>query len=397
MSNLLYIFYKEMNFLFHDRGIMIFILFVPLAYPLLYAYVYGNEVVRDVPVMVVDDDNSHLSRDFLRRMDATEEVKYLKRCNNMEEAKLGIMKHEAYGIVHIPESFSKDLMRGGHTTVGLYSDMSSMLYYKALIVGLTEVYLDVSKEIKVEEHLASSSMTTKDEKSTRMPVEYDRVSFFNPKSGFAAFLVPPVFMLILQQTLFLGIGMHMGVMRERHRNIFLPDKRYRGPFTVLMARTAFYLMLYLVMAIYAFTFATNSFELPSNGNYFTLLAFIVPYLLSCIFCSFTLSTFVYRREDCILIFVFSSVPLLFFSGISWPTPSMPPVIHWLSYLFPSSLGMNDYVNIMGMGGSLSDIKSDYIALWAQVVFYFLISYYYYIRQFAKCKSISQKSYSDNRI
>jgi ABC-2 type transport system permease protein len=61
-----------MNFLFHDRGIMIFILFVPLAYPLLYAYVYGNEVVRDVPVMVVDDDNSHLSRDFLRRMDATE-------------------------------------------------------------------------------------------------------------------------------------------------------------------------------------------------------------------------------------------------------------------------------------------------------------------------------------
>ena len=397
MKNLFYIFYREMNFLFHDKGIMIFILFVPLAYPLLYAYVYGNELVRDVPVMVVDDDNSHLSREFLRRMDATEEVQYYKRCNNMEEAKMGIMKREAFGIVHIPSSFSKDLMRGEQTNVGLYSDMSSMLYYKALIIGLTEVYLDMSKNIKVEEHLASSSITRTDEDIARMPVEYNRVSFFNPKSGFAAFLVPPVFMLILQQTLFLGIGMHMGVMRERYHNIFPPDERYRGPFTVLMARAAFYLMLYIVMAVYAFTFVTNSFELPSTGDYFTLLAFIVPYLLACIFCAFTLSTFVYRREDCILIFVFLSVPLLFFSGISWPTPSMPTVLHWLSYLFPSSLGMNDYVNIISMGGSIGDIKNDYIALWAQVVFYFLISYYYYIRQFAKCKSISQKSYSDNRI
>lgn len=397
MRNLVYIFYKEMKFLLHDRGIMIFILFVPLAYPLLYSYVYDNEVVRDVPVMVVDDDNSHLSREFLRRMDATQDVKYYKRCNNMEEAKQGIMTKEAFGIVHIPSSFSKDLMRGTPTTVGLYSDMSSMLYYKALIVGLTEVYLSMSKDIKVEEHLSTASVTRTDEDITRMPVEYDRVSFFNPKSGFAAFLVPPVFMLILQQTLFLGIGMHMGVMRERYHNIFPPDKRYRGPFTVLMGRVAFYLMLYIVMAIYAFTYVTNTFELPSTGNYFTLLAFIVPYLLACIFLSFTLSMFVYRREDGILIFVFLSVPLLFLSGISWPTPSMPTSLHLLSYLFPSSLGMNDYVSIMSMGSSLRDIKGDYIALWVQVIVYFMISYSYYIRQYTKREEQLSKRKNSNSL
>lgn len=56
--NIFQIWYREIGNIIRDKGIMIFILFVPLAYPLLYSYVYTNEVVRDVPVVVVNEDNS---------------------------------------------------------------------------------------------------------------------------------------------------------------------------------------------------------------------------------------------------------------------------------------------------------------------------------------------------
>lgn len=88
--------------------------------------------------------------------------------------------------------------------------------------------------------------------------------------------------------------------------------------------------------------ATQGFALPMLGDYPTLLAFIVPYILSCTFFAITLSSLIYRREDCILIFVFMSVPMVFLSGISWPSSAMPPFWKYFSYIFPSSLGMNAY-------------------------------------------------------
>ena len=72
--NIIQIWITELKEIMHDKGIMIFILFVPLCYPLLYSFVYTNEVVREVPFAVIDDCNSSMSREFIRKMDATPEA-----------------------------------------------------------------------------------------------------------------------------------------------------------------------------------------------------------------------------------------------------------------------------------------------------------------------------------
>lgn len=110
----------------HDRGVLIFILFVPICYPLLYSYVYTNERLFDVPAVIVDDCNSSLSRQLIRNIDATPDVKIASHCNNMEEAKSLVKDHKAYGIIHIPSWFDKDIWNGEQTRIGVYCDMSSM-------------------------------------------------------------------------------------------------------------------------------------------------------------------------------------------------------------------------------------------------------------------------------
>ena len=87
----------------------------------------------------------------------------------------------------------------------------------------------------------------------------------------------------------------------------------------------------------------------------------------------TLSALVWRREDCIMLFVFLSVPLLFLSGISWPGASMPAFWKYVSWLFPSTFGMNGYVRITGTGASLADIAFEYRGLWLQALVYFLLA------------------------
>lgn len=383
MKDLLYIWYDECLTVLRDKGILIFIVFVPLAYPLLYSYVYTNEVCRDVPAAVVDDCHSPLSREFISRIDGTPDVKIIGTFQNTDEAREELRCQRAYGIIHIPESFSRDIGQGKQTHVALFSDMSSMLYYKAMLLAATDVSLDMNNDIKIER---SEPVTDRDEEIARMPIEYDHLSLYNPQSGFAAFLIPPVLMLIVQQTLLLGIGMEMGNTREKNCGRIIPDgPHYRHVMPIVWGKALVYLPLYFVSAVYFVAFVNPSFHLPMLGEYTTYLAFIVPYILACIFFSITLSSLIYRREDCILIFVFMSVPMLFLSGVSWPQSAIPAFWKYFSYLFPSTLGLNAYPRIMTMGCSISDIAPLYIGLWIQTAVYFATSCLVYTRSIKQLK------------
>ena len=379
LLNIFQIWNRELGNIVRDKGIMIFILFVPLAYPLLYSYVYTNEVVRDVPVAVVDENNTSLSRGILRKMDASSDMKIEAYCNGMEEAQELIRRHEVYGIIRIPASFTKDLSRGEQVPIGLYCDMSSMLYYKALLLTATNVSLEVNKDIKVRHYIPGT--TDRQEEISKMPIEYDYVAIYNPQSGFAAFLIPPVLMLIIQQTILLGIGMSIGNSREKHRGSVIPfHPWYKNPVHIVIGKALPYFMLYLILAIYMFTIVTRMFTLPQLGHYKTFIAFVIPYLLACIFLAMSMSALIYRREDSILLLVFLSVPMLFLSGLSWPASSMPAFWKYVSYVFPSTFGMNGYVRIASMGASLADVRTEYIALWCQDGFYFICACYFFRSQ-----------------
>lgn len=315
IRNISRIWYDELADLFKDKGILIFILFVPLAYPLLYSWVYTNEVVREVPAAVVDDSRTAQSREFIRMVDATPDVDVAARCTTVAEAEELLRRREAFGIIRIPESFTKDIRHGDQTFVGIYSDMSSMLYYKALLLATTKVSLEMNADIKVERH--THGTTDRQDEIQHTPIEYDYVALYNPQSGFAAFLIPPVLMLILQQTLLLGVGMSAGRTRERFRGSLIPFHHdYKNPVYTVLGKAAAYFGIYFVMAVYAFTIVTRGFALPQPGDLATLTVFVTPFLLACIFPAMVLSSLVWQREDCILLFVCLSVPLLFLSGVS---------------------------------------------------------------------------------
>ena len=379
IRNIFHIWYDELADMFKDKGILIFVIFVPLFYPLLYSWVYTNEVVREVPAAVVDDSRTTQSREFIRMVDATPDVDVVAHCTTVAEAEELLRRREAFGIIRIPESFTKDIWHGDQTVVGIYSDMSSMLYYKALLLATTKVSLEMNADIKVERHMHGT--TDRQDEIQHTTIEYDYVALYNPQSGFAAFLIPPVLMLILQQTLLLGIGMSAGRMRERFRGSLVPFHHdYKNPVYIVLGKAAAYFGIYIVMAVYAFTIVTHGFSLPQLGDLATLTAFVVPFLLACIFLAMVLSSLVWRREDCILLFVCLSVPLLFISGISWPGAAVPAFWKAVSCLFPSTFGMNGYVRIQSMGATLSDVAFELRGLWIQAGVYFLLACLIYRRQ-----------------
>ena len=77
VQDMCFIWKTEMRNVFRDEGVLIFCILVPLGYPLLYSWIYNNEVVREVDTAIVDLSHSHTSREFIREYDATPDAKHL--------------------------------------------------------------------------------------------------------------------------------------------------------------------------------------------------------------------------------------------------------------------------------------------------------------------------------
>ena len=364
-----------------DEGVIVFFIIVPFLYPLLYAYLYNNESVREVPTVVVDNCNSQMSREFLRRADATADIMIVGHCADMEEAKELIHKREAYCLIYIPKEFEKDIAEMRQTTVQLYSDMSGILYYKAVLSGCTEVSLDMNKEIKAAR---LPGATDEQISAFQYPIEYKYVPMFNTQSGFATFLIPAVLMMIIQQTMVLGVGMMAGEEREKVRKrIAEPHIIGKNPVEVLFGKSTAIFTIYIIVAVYLVCIVPPLFNLIHIWRWQTLLAFMVPFILACVFFSIALSSMSHDRESFIIMFVFMSIPLLFISGISWPASNIPLFWKGFSMLFPSTYGINGFVRITEMGATLADVQHELNALWIQTFAYFLISYLVYKRTYGK--------------
>ena len=148
IADLFYIWWQELKAVVKDQGVLIFFILVPLGYPLLYTFIYTNETVREVPAVVVDNNRSTLSREYLRLVDAGPDLHIVSHCADMEEAKALLKEGKAYGIIYIPESFSRDIAKGIQTRVTLYCDMSGMLYYKAMLTANTNASLTMNTTLE---------------------------------------------------------------------------------------------------------------------------------------------------------------------------------------------------------------------------------------------------------
>ena len=379
LKHLLTVCGEELKKTVSDTGVLVFFLVVPLLYPLLYAYLYGQEVVHEVPVVAVDDCRSALSREFLRKSDATPDLKIISYCSDMEEARDLMHRHKAYGLIQIPSEFQKTIEDGHQATVNLYCDMSGLLYYKALLSGCTMVSLDMNKDIQIRR---LAGLSDRELEVQTMPIENEYVTMFNPANGFQGFLIPAVLILVLQQTMVLGVSMIAGTEYEKRRKGKLVlGGEYTNPIVVLGGKAMAYLLIYGVVSAYVLCIVPELFHMPQLWHGSTLFAFMVPFLLSCVFFSMTLSFFVKDRESCFLLFVFVSVPLIFMSGISWPTSNMPAVWRYLAQIFPSTHAVNGFCRINTSGAIIGDVLPEFRKLWILSGVYFMTALLNYIKHY----------------
>jgi ABC-2 type transport system permease protein len=381
------IFTEELKNVFKDRGVLLIFFAAGLIYPILYGSIYKNEAYRNLPIAVVNESPSALSREFVRKLDATPEMEVLYKVNSMAEAEQLFAKNEVFGIVFIPASFASDLAAGRQTKVLGYSSMASMMYYKSFYAGFNYVCLDMDQRIQVE-NLRLNGLTDRQAQTTAQPILSQGHALFNPTGGFPSFLMPAVLIIILQQTLVLGIGMLAGTAREHNtfHQLIPYQRKYHGTMRILWGKAMAYLVLYTFISMYNLVLIPYLFKLPHLQTMATIVPFMLPFLLACIFFGMAISVFFWNRETSLLLYLCTSVPLLFISGFSWPGTHIHPFWKMISCFFPSTFGINGFIKMNSMGATITQISPEIMGLWLQAGLYFVFAWFVYnwqIRQSEK--------------
>lgn len=358
----------EYRQIFKDEGTLLFVILVPLLYPVLYSWIYNNEVVKEVPVAVVDCSHSAMAREFVRHCDASSDVKVAYRCNSLEEAKDLVGHQKVYGVIYMPEDFGTRLGRMEQAHVSVYCNMGLMLTYKAIFQTCTAVAADLNSRIQIE---LSGAYTAREGEITASPINVRDVPMFNNTGGYGNFILPGVLVLVLQQVLLLGIGMAYGTSYEKHGFVRLKpmlDRNF-GLSRIMVGRTLGFLVLFVMLSAWVLLAIPRIFNFVHIMHRGEFLLFTIPYLLACIFFAITFSFIVRQRENVMLLVVFTSVPFLFMSGVSWPKSNIPEIWQLTGYLFPSTFGIQGFIKLNTMGCLFSDIWPEIKALWMQVIVY----------------------------
>ena len=363
-----YVWRFELRQVLRDEGVLLFCIVVPLIYPLLYSWVYNNENIREVPVVVVDQSHSALSRQFIRMCDASSEVHVVSYAVDLDDAQSRVSRQIVKGIYLIPEDFATRVNRMQQATVSVYCDMALMLTYKAIYQTAMAVSQQMGAEIQTK---LSGNYTAREDLITTSPLDVEEVAMFNPQAGYGTAVLPAVLMLIIQQTLALGIGLAAGTARERNRygDLVPIHPSYGGIGRIISGKTLCYLMVYAIMTVYLTIAVPKMFHFIHIATWQDLSLLLIPYLLACVFFGMTVSCLVRFRENVILLVVFVSLPLLFLTGVSWPQTSIPGYLQGVSWLFPSTFGVRAYLRLNSMGASVADVSSELRCLWIQVAAY----------------------------
>ena len=360
---------RELYLTFRDKAVVIFFIVLCAVYPVLYSLIYNTEVANDMKVVVVDHNRSHLTRDFVRQLDATPEVCVMDYVSNMQDAQRLLHAHECYGIVYFPADFTRNALGGTQAHVSLYADMGVLIRFKQMLTALTNVQQHVCSQIQG----AKISVISGEGGSI---IENEHVPLGNVAMGVASAVLPCILLLVLQQSMVLGIcTLHGGRCDRRLRNRGIdPLAIHAGVGASIIGKTLAHLFIYILPAIYVLHFVPIFFDFPQNGNPLHIVAFILPFLIVCSLFGQTLQAFVSDRESTFLVIAFTSVVFVLLSGITWPRYLMSPLWTAVGNAIPSTWAAQGYIAIKTNGASLWQVGHAYGMLWLLAAFYFVAAY-----------------------
>jgi ABC-2 type transport system permease protein len=360
MNEVLTVFSHEIRRILTLRPAFSVLIVGSVFYAMFYPRPYLNEALRNVPIAVVDGDGTSISRELARRIDATSDVAVRMVLPDLVSAEREVYARKIFGILMIPKNFERDLLHGRASPVALYADASYFLLYQRVFGAVAAVAQTLGAEVEAT-RLIGFGVDPVLAGAASDPMRLTTVPLFNPEGGYATYVLPGAFVLILQQILLMAVGL-LGTLpgADPARNAIGPPP---GPFSTIAGKMAAYLALEAMMLPLYLIALPWFYGVPRLGGVILILFFAVPFVLSVSGLGLVVAAIFKNPLSVQLVLAAVGLPFFFLAGFAWPTEAIPPAEHVASLLVPSTSAINGFVRLAQFGAPLADVRSELLTLW----------------------------------
>ena len=368
----------EINLILSDRSLIMILLVSPIFYSLFYGSIYLNKTSHNLPIGIIDNQKSTISRKLTNSINSHPKLKVKQEFWDFTEAKKSFSMEEVYALIVIPENFDKNLRYEKPIHIQLFLNNTRFLISNEISKALTDVLLDYNKN-QVKKYYNKIGINNSRAKVLSEPINIEIKNIFNTTESYGDFLIPAIFLLILHQTLLMAASASFIISLKNRWLIISKEEKYLS----ILAKLLVYILFYLSYTIFLNTVIMDLFHIPKNGSLFSLLLISTLTISATFFVGVLTSTFFEDRINLFRVITLTSYPIFLLSGFSWPQNAMPKLISYVSLLVPFTAYSRAFSIVILFGGTIQNILQQLFIL----VFLNLISAYLLTRRLNK---LSQK-------
>jgi ABC-2 type transport system permease protein len=334
----------------------------PLVYGIYYPQPYLNQILRKLPIAVVDNDLSDLSRQIVETLDASGALSIAVRARTLAEARTAIDRGQAFAAVEIPPGTERDVLKSVTAHIPIYADATYLFIFRSTASGVATAIGALTSEL-VSRGARSDGSLVKAKLASSSPADVLLQPIFNPVGGYASYVVPAAFVLILQQTLLIGAAMLTGAALAKGG----------GAFAGVLGRGIAHLTIYLpALALYLIVLP-RIYGFSTLGHLPQLFALATVFLLATSFMGQAIGAWFTRPENATLLLLATSLPQFFTAGFAWPREALPDAAIALGRIFPADSAIDGLVRINQLGASIWEVAHDWFGLWYLALAYFVLA------------------------
>lgn len=308
-----------------------------------FVVIFKTGVPHDLPIAVLDHDNTSISRQLSRMIDATPTAHIAYNITDMAEGERMMKEGLIDAIVEIPDNLEKNVYSNTQSNVAIYINGLNLTKNGLLNKDLQTVMISFSSGIQMQT-LVKKGVSQEEAQNLMMPIYFEKHILFNPYINYSYYLLPSFLPLMLMlftliTTIFtIGVELKTGTAKEwieaSGNNIFKALAGKLLPYTVI------FFALCMLMNTILFKFV----GVPLIGNIPILFVSGIVYVLSYQALGIFLITLMSNMRLALSIGGGYSVLAFTFSGLTFPFMAMTPYMHAVGYIFPLTYYMEIFID-----------------------------------------------------
>lgn len=351
----------------HDKTFSLSLVFIPIITFFFLAAVFYSGVPSDLPVGVVNQDNTPLSRQLIQMVDAGQAVKVAYDLGSVEEGRDLMLEGKISGVFVVPIDFERKILSGEKVNCSAFISGLNILVGSLIERDITTIVQTFSAGIEIQK-LVSSGKSATDAYNLSMPIYFDKHILFNPYTSYAYYLLPGFMPMMLLLIVLLSSSYSIGIeLKEGRASEWLASSG-GNIFTATVAKLLPYTIIFMVQLLVMNVIMYSYLKVPLSGNIWLIAAanilFVLAYQMVGVLITVVLANMRFAMSIC----AGYGVLAFSFSGLTFPIMAMSPFVAPFSNLFPLTFYIKVFID-QAMRGAPSYVS--YIDIAVLLIFILL--------------------------